>query len=165
MLREINQLTPEDVDKLREQEAESSKSIEQLAIDQLDQLKMLNAQVGAAAGKTVLGFVTTDEQMRAERLGNAVTRSLGMELNKNFGTKDVRKEVSNVEGTIEGGIIKTLTTGDLTALGDAGKVAIEKLANLEEKFIKVGENIMNKAINTSIKDVMDIYKKQTTAIS
>jgi hypothetical protein len=164
MLREINQLTPEDVDKLREQEAESSKSIEQLAIDQLDQLKMLNTQVAAAGGKMVLGLVTTDEQMRAERLGNAVTRSLGVELNKTFGSKDIRKEVSNVAGTIEGGVIKSLTTGDFTALGDAGKVAFDKLANLEEKFLKVSENIVNNAINTSIKDVMDIYKKQTSVV-
>ena len=70
LLKEINQLTPEDVDKLREQEEESSKTIEQLAIDQLDQLKMLNAQVGAAAGKTVLGTINTNEQMRMERAGN-----------------------------------------------------------------------------------------------
>jgi len=160
MLREINQLTPEDVDKLREQEAESSKSIEQLAIDQLDQLKMLNAQVGAAAGKTVLGTITTNEQMRAELAGNALTRSLAVELNKTVGTKDVRREVSGIEGVVEGGLIKSLTTGDITALGDAGKVAIDKLIAIEEKTLSNVETITENAMNTALNDIMKIYKNQ-----
>jgi hypothetical protein len=160
MLREINQLTPEDVDKLREQEAESSKSIEQLAIDQLDQLKMLNAQVGAAAGKTVLGTITTNEQMRMERAGNALTRSLGVELNKTFGTKDIRREVSGIEGAVEGGLIKSVTTGDITALADAGKVAFDKLIALEEKTLSNVETITENAMNTALNDIMTIYKNQ-----
>ena len=160
LLKEINQLTPEDVDKLREQEEESSKSIEQLAIEQLDQLKMLNAQIAAAAGKTVLGTITTNEQMRIERAGNALTRSLAVEINKNFGSKDIRKEVSGIEGTVEGGLIKSVTTGDITALADAGVVAFEKLVNLEEKAFSNIEKVTENAMNTALKDIMKIYQEQ-----
>ena len=160
LLKEINQLTPEDVDKLREQEEESSKTIEQLAIDQLDQLKMLNAQIGAAAGKTVLGMVTTNEQMRIERAGNALTRSLAVELNKNFGSKDIREKLSGVEGTIEGGIIKSVKTGDFTALADAGVVAFEQLTELEEIAFSNIEKVTENAMNTALKDVMKIYQEQ-----
>ena len=164
LLKEINQLTPEDVDKLREQEEESSKTIEQLAIDQLDQLKMLNAQIGAAAGKTVLGMVTTNEQMRIERAGNALTRSLAVELNKNFGSKDIREKLSGVEGTIEGGIIKSVKTGDFTALADAGVVAFEQLTELEEIAFSNIEKVTENAMNTALKDVMKIYQEQIKAL-
>ena len=163
LLKEINQLTPEDVDKLREQEEESSKTIEQLAIEQLDQLKMLNAQIGAGAGKQVLGAVTTNEQMRIERAGNALTRSLAVELNKTVKTKDVRREVSGVEGTIEGGLIKSVTTGDFTALADAGVAAFEKLTKLEEKVFTDIKTATENASNTAIKDVMKIYQEQIKA--
>ena len=163
LLKEINQLTPEDVDKLREQEEESSKTIEQLAIEQLDQLKMLNAQIGAGAGKQVLGAVTTNEQMRIERAGNALTRSLAVELNKNFGSKDIREKLSGVEGTIEGGLIKSVTTGDFTALADAGVAAFEKLTKLEEKVFTDIKTATENASNTAIKDVMKIYQEQIKA--
>lgn len=164
LLKEINQLTPEDVDKLREQEEESSKTIEQLAIDQLDQLKMLNAQIGAAAGKTVLGMVTTNEQMRIERAGNALTRSLAVELNKNFGSKDIREKLSGVEGTIEGGLIKSVKTGDFTALADAGVVAFEQLTELEEIAFSNIEKVTENAMNTALKDIMKIYQEQIKVV-
>ena len=164
LLKEINQLTPEDVDKLREQEEESSKTIEQLAIEQLDQLKMLNTQIGAGAGKQVLGKVTTNEQMRIERAGNALTRSLAVELNKTVGTKDVRREVSGVEGTIEGGLIKSVTTGDFTALADAGVAAFEKLTKLEEKVFTDIKTATENASNTALKDIMKIYQEQIKAL-
>jgi hypothetical protein len=163
LLKEINQLTPEDVDKLREQEEESSKTIEQLAIDQLDQLKMLNTQIASGIGKQVLGAVTTNEQMRIERAGNALTRSLAVELNKTVGTKDVRREVSGVQGAVEGGLIKSVTTGDFTALADAGVAAFEKLTKLEEKVFTDIKTATENASNTVIKDVMKIYQEQIKA--
>jgi hypothetical protein len=160
LLKEINQLTPEDVDKLREQEEESSKTIEQLAIDQLDQLKMLNSQIAANAGKTVLGMITTNEQMRGERAAIALTRSLAVETNKNFGSKDVRKKVSEIEGDIEGGLIKSVTTNDIGALADAGVAAFEKLITLEEETFSNIEKVVGNAMNTALKDIMNIYKEQ-----
>jgi hypothetical protein len=83
-----------------------------------------------------------------------------VELNKTFGTKDIRREVSGIEGAVEGGLIKSVTTGDITALADAGKVAFDKLIALEEKTLSNVETITENAMNTALNDIMTIYKNQ-----
>jgi len=159
ILKEINQLTPEDLDKLKESEQESSKTIEQLAIDQLDQLKLLNSQVAAAAGKTVLGLASANEVLRVSQAGAAITRSLAVEANKKFGTEDVRGKVSSIAGPLERGGIEAIMSGDINKFTDQLKVVGENLIKLEED-VKVGvQDVAAEAFKNTMDEVLRIYKE------
>jgi hypothetical protein len=157
--KEISQLTPEDLDKLKESEQESSKTIEQLAIDQLDQLKLLNSQVAAAAGKTVLGLASANEVLRVSQAGAAITRSLAVEANKKFGTEDVRGKVSSIAGPLERGGIEAIMSGDINKFTDQLKVVGENLIKLEED-VKVGvQDVAAEAFKNTMDEVLRIYKE------
>lgn len=159
ILKEINQLTPEDLDKLKESEQESSKTIEQLAIDQLDQLKLLNSQVAAAAGKTVLGLASANEVLRVSQAGAAITRSLAVEANKKFGTEDVRGKVSSIAAPLERGGIEAIMTGDINKFTDQLKIVGENLIKLEED-VKVGvQDVASEAFKNTMDEVLRIYKE------
>lgn len=159
ILKEINQLTPEDLEKLKESEQESSKSIEQLAIDQLDQLKLLNTQVAAAAGKTVLGMASADEVLRVSQAGAAITRSLAVEANKQYGTEDVRRKASSIAGPIEQGAISAIMAGDINKFTEQLNLVGQNLIKLEED-VKVGiKDVTQDAIKNSMNEVLRIYKE------
>ena len=161
-LKDINMLTPEDIEKLKESEEESSKTIEELAINQLDQLKLLNSQIAAAAGKTVLGAASAGEVNRIVSAGAALTRSLAVEFNKEIKTEDVRKNVSGVLSEPEAGIVDALRTGDITKIGEGFAQAIPKIIQLEQNAITSIKTITENAYTKATEDLKKIYENVGT---
>ena len=157
-LKDINMLTPEDVEKLKESQEESSKSIEQLAIEQLDQLKFLNSQIAAAAGKTVLGAASAGEINRITSAGAALTRSLAVEFNKEVKTEGVRGGVSNVLNPVEVGLVEGLRKGDATKIAEGFTNAAAALINLEPKITTTITQVATNAFTTAANDVKKIYE-------
>lgn len=161
ILKEINQLTPEDLEKLKESEEESAKTIEQLAIDQLDQLKLLNTQVASAAGKTVLGLASDDAVLRISQAGAALTRSLAVETNKTFGTEDVRGKVSQFTSPLEKGAIETMISGgDFSHFTNKLTEIGSNLVQLESGLKVNVADVATKALLNSINEIGKIYEKQ-----
>lgn len=161
-LKDINMLTPEDIEKLKESEEESSKTIEELAINQLDQLKLLNSQIAAAAGKTVLGAASAGEVNRIVSAGAALTRSLAVEFNKEIKTEDVRGNVSGVLKGPEAGIVDALRTGDITKIGEGFAQAIPAIIDLEKKAITSITTITENAYTKATEDLKKIYENVGT---
>lgn len=161
-LKDINMLTPEDIEKLKESEEESSKTIEELAINQLDQLKLLNSQIAAAAGKTVLGAASAGEVNRIVSAGAALTRSLAVEFNKEIKTEDVRGNVSGVLKGPEAGIVDALRTGDITKIGEGFAQAIPAIIDLEKNAITSIKTITENAYTKATEDLKKIYENVGT---
>lgn len=161
-LKDINMLTPEDIEKLKESEEESSKTIEELAINQLDQLKLLNSQIAAAAGKTVLGAASAGEVNRIVSAGAALTRSLAVEFNKEIKTEDVRKNVSEVLKGPEEGIVTALRTGDITKIGEGFAQALPAIIDMEKKAITSITTITENAYTKATEDLKKIYENVGT---
>lgn len=99
--KEVRQLTPEDIERLKDQEAEASKTIEQLAIDQLDIQKEINANAAAIARRIGLGAATSEEALRAQKAGNILTKTLFEQKAGEFETGDVRDKASEFFSDIE----------------------------------------------------------------
>lgn len=129
--KEVRQLSPEDIDRLKEQEAESSKTIEQLAIDQLDVMKETNASAAAIARRMGLGVATSEEALRAQKAGNVLTKTLFEQKAQEFQTSDVRDKASEFFSDIE-----------KTAVGyfQGNKSAEDVLLTLASKTGKLIEN-------------------------
>jgi hypothetical protein len=157
-LKDINMLTPEDIEKLKESEEESSKSLEQLAIEQLDQMKLLNSQIAAAAGKTVLGAASAGEVNRITSAGAALTRSLAVEFNKEVKTEGVRGGVSSVLNPVEVGLVEGLRQGDATKIAEGFTNAAAALINLEPKITTTITQVATNAFTTAANDVKKIYE-------
>jgi len=129
--KEVRQLSPEDIDRLKEQEAESSKTIEQLTIDQLDVMKETNATAAAIARRMGLGVATSEEALRAQKAGNVLTKTLFEQKAQEFQTSDVRDKASEFFSDIE-----------KTAVGyfQGNKSAEDVLLTLASKTGKLIEN-------------------------
>jgi hypothetical protein len=129
--KEVRQLSPEDIDRLKEQEAESSKTIEQLTIDQLDVMKETNASAAAIARRMGLGVATSEEALRAQKAGNVLTKTLFEQKAQEFQTSDVRDKASEFFSDIE-----------KTAVGyfQGNKSAEDVLLTLASKTGKLIEN-------------------------
>lgn len=129
--KEVRQLSPEDIERLKEQEAESSKTIEQLTIDQLDVMKETNASAAAIARRLGLGVATSEEALRAQRAGNVLTKTLFEQKAQEFETSNVRDKASEFFSDIE-----------KTAVGyfQGNKSAEDVLLTLASKTGKLIEN-------------------------
>ena len=147
--KEVRQLTPEDIERLKDQEAEASKTIEQLAIDQLDIQKEINANAAAIARRIGLGAATSEEALRAQKAGNILTKTLFEQKAGEFETGDVRDKVSNFFGDIEKTAVGYFQ-GDKTAL-DVMTVFAEKTKGI----IKDGEKLVQDLTIDTIKEYVD----------
>lgn len=147
-LKEVKQLTPEDIERLKEQQADSSKSIEELAVDQLDQMTYLNKQVNALAAKVGLGVATSPEILRAQKAGNILTKSLFEQGNKQLTVEKMKDFTSNLVGPLEKSILSVVSTGgDETSIQELTK----QLTDLPNKITQAGGNFVN-GISTTFKE-------------
>lgn len=156
--KDVKDLTKEDIDKLKESDEEFAKSAEQLAIEQLDQLKLLNTQVASAAGKVVLGGATTEQIGRLQQAGQAITRSLAVEANKQYGTRDVRAATENLVRPLEEGIVGAVNTGDILKIQEGLKQTFDQLIEVEKKIQSNAQEIIQNAYKYSEKLIQDTYK-------
>lgn len=159
-MKEVRQLSPEDIDRLKEQQADASKSIEELAMDQLDSLENLNATASAIAAKVTLGYTTSSESLRIQKTGNQLTKTLFEQTNKQFETQDVRTAMGKIVSPVEETIVKA-SRGEATIedVGNAIKGIPQSLTNMGSDFVKNATIIaQNSAIDTH-KKIIEIYKE------
>ena len=159
--KEVNQLTPEDIQSLKEQEKLSSKTIEELAIDQLHVQEELNATASSIARSVSLGYTTSEEALRLQKAGNVTVKALFEEGSKKFTTDDVRKATSDIFGPIEKDVVK-FARGENVSLTDVMTTITETLGNLATKFEvnvpKTIEELTNDTKNNLMKNLKEIYK-------
>jgi len=149
--KEVRQLTPEDIERLKEQEQLSSKTIEELAIEQLHVLEELNATASSIGRRVSLGYSTSEESLRAQKAGNVLVKSLFEEGEKKFTGQDVRTATGDFIGVLEKGIIDA-SEGNIS-IEELGTLISEKLGNL------AGDFESNNDVKVNIREnIKEIYK-------
>lgn len=156
--KDVKDLSKEDIDKLKESDEEFAKTAEQLAIEQLDQLKLLNTQIASAAGKVVLGGVTTEQIGRMQQAGQAITQSLAISANKQYGTRDVRAATENLVRPLEEGIVGAVKTGDILKIQEGLQQTFDQLIEIENKIQSNAQEIIQNAYKYSEKLIQETYK-------
>ncbi len=111
--KEVKNLSPEDIDRLKEQQADASKTIEELAIDQLNELETLNANAAAITRRLSLGVATSEEALRVQKTGNVLTSELFKQTEKRYDTENIRDTSSKIFGPIEESIVNMARKGEV----------------------------------------------------
>ena len=129
----VSKLTAEQLTKLREQQADKDKSIEELALDQLNVLQSIDAGINGGKAATTLGKASTPAMDRFYNAVNVVRKESVRAVTKDVTSDKVREGYSTLSGGIEEAGVKALQ-GDYSGAGDA-------LLKLGPDLLKIGEKV------------------------
>ena len=155
--KNVEELTPEDIADLKKANEESSQSIEQIAIDQLDITKQINAtlQSGELMGKFARATSPT-----MEKLTNFVSGSykdVATKFRDELGTTQVlRGKFEGVAGPTEDffiGAIEGNTAAQTKAIADFTKGAIE----IKDSFLHASESFVSELMKSRTEDLKKTY--------
>jgi len=129
----VSKLTAEQLTKLREQQADKDKSIEELALDQLNVLQSIDAGINGGKAAATLGKASTPAMDRFYNAVNVVRTESVRAVTKDVTSNKVREGYSAVSGGIEEAGVKTLQ-GDYAGAG-------ESLLKLGPDLLKIGREV------------------------
>ena len=129
----VSKLTADQLTKLREQQADKDKTIEELALDQLNVLQSINAGINGGKAAALFGKASTPAMDRLYNAVNVVRTESVRSSTKNVTTKNVRDEYGKIAGGVEEMGVKALQ-GDFSGSGDA-------LLKLGPDLIEIGKKI------------------------
>jgi hypothetical protein len=129
----VSKLTADQLTKLREQQADKDKSIEELALDQLNVLQSIDAGINGGKAAATLGKASTPAMDRFYNAVNVVRTESVRAVTKDVTSNKVREGYSAVSGGIEEAGVKTLQ-GDYAGAGDA-------LLQLGPDLLKIGREV------------------------
>ena len=161
--KEVDELTPEDIADLKKANEESSKSIEQIAIEQLDETKQTNQILtsGEYAGKFARA---TSPAM--EKLSNFVAGSykdVASTFRTQFGdTQGLRRKVEGVAGPTEDFFVASIegNSANVTkALADFTKGATE----IKDSFFAASESFVSNLLKSRTEDLKRTYSTEYNA--
>ena len=129
----VSKLTADQLTKLREQQADKDKTIEELALDQLNVLQSINAGINGGKAAALFGKASTPAMDRLYNAVNVVRTESVRSSTKNVTSKNVREGYSKVSGGVEEIGVKALQ-GDFSGAGDA-------LLKLGPDLIEIGKKV------------------------
>ena len=163
--KNVDELTDTDIKNLQKANEESSKSIEEIAINQLDETKQINALLnsGKIAGSFALATAPT-----IEKLGYFVsrtTKSLAKRYSDELGdVSSIRKKQEGIGRPIED-FTKGLIYGDEKLMDEAKKSFLLGMDNIVSGFFKGAENYVKDVYNDVSTDLSNTYGKESKTVT
>jgi len=154
VLKQVDQLTPEDIEKLKTSQEEQGKSVEQLAVEQLDQLKGINAGINGVRTASALGRATSAPMERLYESMMGVQQTISRDYASRTKTEGVRADVSSLTQKMEDYVVSGLK-GDDKAQVRAKEEFGANLVALEEKVMANQQ----KYFEETIKNIGENFKK------
>jgi len=142
-LKQTDQLTPEDIESLKYQEEESSKTIEELAIEQLNQLKAMNSQLSSLRYGGMMTAASTGTIQRFGETGARAMRGGIRALSSEATSETTRKIISPTIRSVEDGIIAAMK-GDTGALDRAYGDFEKSLTHVSTEVSGLANRILTK---------------------
>jgi hypothetical protein len=154
VLKQVDQLTPEDIEKLKTSQEEQGKSVEQLAVEQLDQLKGINAGINGVRTASALGRATSAPLEKLYESMMGTQRTIAQDYAGRTKTEGVRTDVSSLSQKMEDYIISGLK-GDEKGQVKAKEEFGANLAALEERVM----TNQQKYFEETVKNVSTNFQK------
>jgi len=154
VLKQVDQLTPEDIEKLKTSQEEQGKSIEQLAVEQLDVQKQINAGINGVRTASALGRATSAPMERLYESMMGVQQTISRDYASRTKTEGVRADVSSLTQKMEDYVVSGLK-GDDKAQVRAKEEFGANLVALEEKVMANQQ----KYFEETIKNIGENFKK------
>jgi hypothetical protein len=161
--KKVEELTPDDIADLKKANEESSQSIEQIAIDQLDITKQINAtlQSGELMGKFARATSPT-----MEKLTNFVSGSykdVATKFRDELGTtQSLRGKFEGVAGPTEDFFVAAIegnTAAQTKAIADFTKGAID----IKDSFLNASESFVSELMKSRTEDLKKTYSSDYKA--
>lgn len=154
----VKDLTADQITKLKEQEADQNKTIEQLAIDQLDVLQSIDAKTGGAVAAVSYGKATTPAMDRFYSTMNVLREETVKVVTSGFNTGNVREGYKGATEPLESGVIDFLKgEGSFATLTSTLTKLTDNITNTLSEITKgAANNLINSGQNT-INKVSEIY--------
>ena len=172
----VSKLTADQITKLKEQQSDQNKSIEDLALDQLNVLESIDAGINGGKAAVNLGKATSPAMDRLYNAVNVVRTQSVKSVTKNVKTSTVRGEYGELTSNIESAGVKALQGNymgageellklgpELEAIGGRiatgfGNVLVEGYGNIKQGVQNVYSPVTgNKPVSNDDKD-NQLYK-------
>ena len=157
--KEVDQLTPEDIENLRLSEAESAKSMEEIAIDQLDTLKRINQAQLATGQRISYAGATAAPVMRAYDVVAGIQREVPKAITQKGGVGDfefLNEQMVNLTKPFED-MSKLFAEGKFEEGAEKMKGLVTSIGSVETKFSESMQNIVNATVKGSNQVIEEIY--------
>jgi hypothetical protein len=139
---DIENLTSEQLEKIKEEQANQNKTAEEIARDQLDVLKDISSQLGGTAKSLTLGAASAGPVQRMTNTVNELRRTVSSSVSSRVTTEGTRGTITGVVGGVEEGFAKAVGQGDYTAL-------IAELAKLPGNITNAATGIIGNVIGAA----------------
>jgi hypothetical protein len=155
----VKDLTADQITKLKEQQSNENKSIEQLAIDQLNVLESIDAGINGAKAAVNLGKATTPAMDRFYNTMNVIREESVKVVTSGINTGNVREGYQGVTQPLESGVIDFLKGN--VSLESLTKVVSELTTNVKTTLATIAQgatdNLINSGQNT-INRITSLYQ-------
>jgi hypothetical protein len=156
----VEDLTAEQLEKLKEEQADQNKTAEEIAREQLTVLEEIAAQIGGTAKAATMGAASAGAVQRMTNTVNEMRRSVSSVVSEKITTEKVRGSVGGVLGDVEQGAVNALAQGDVMALirslGDAGDKIIGTANDLGSGLVDGTKQIVQKMSTAVLEQYKDI---------
>ena len=151
----VKDLTADQITKLKEQQSNENKTIEQIALDQLTELQKMNAGINAGKTAVSLGKATTPTMDRFYNVISKTAEITTTNLTKGVTTETVRGAATGVVGPLEEEVVKFFqgkTTWDTVAT---------TLTQVKDNLVTLVGNFTKGAGNAALKTGSDVTNMVT----
>jgi len=136
----VEDLTAEQLEKLKEEQADQNKTAEELARDQLNVLEEIAASVKGTGQGLSMGVASAGAVQRMTNLTNELRRTVTSVVSEKATTENVRGFISPIASNLEEGAVQALGQGDF-------KSAIETFSKLPDLLLQSGGSIATEGID------------------
>jgi hypothetical protein len=156
--KEVDQLTPEDIENLKLSEEESAKSMEEIAIDQLETLKRIEQAQKAVGERVTYAGATAAPVMRAYDVVSGIQREIPKGISRSdmgdFG--NLSKQMNDLTKPFED-MALLFAEGKFEEGSTKMKELVTTLGNVETGFKNSMQTIVNETVKGSNKVIEEIY--------
>ena len=153
----VKDLTADQITKLKEQQSNENKTIEQIALDQLTALEKINTSLNAGKQAVNLGKASTPTMDRFYNVINNAGAITATNLTKGITTENVRGAATSVLTPLEEQVVKFFQ-------GDATWDEVTKtLVQVKDGLLKIGGDLTKGGANVLLKtstDVINMFTKE-----
>ena len=154
----VKDLTADQITKLKEQQADQNKSIEELAIDQLNVLESIDAGINGAKAAVNLGKASTPAMDRFYNTMNVIREESVKVLTSGVNTGNVREGYKGITQPLESGVIDLLKGN--VSFESLSSVVSELTTNVRTTLAAIAQGATDNLINSgqnAVNKISEIY--------
>jgi hypothetical protein len=158
LLKQVDQLTPEDIEKLKNSQAEQGKSVEELAVDQLTQLQQINFGINGMKASAAFGKATSEP---VEKLFGAMMNTQNI-IARDYGGRSSTKAFRDTTSTLVQPVEDYITSGikgDKKGQQDSLEKLASNLVTMEQEQLALQQKYFEETVKNIQQGFKDSYEK------